>query len=187
MQAERVLKTLEESDAIQGVVLKKRIRQCRFATLLGEVADRKKGVVSSPLDWTKYRQAVEGLAGKDGGKALSIPVDVCLCVVELEAVNALELALAAKSDQELINHCNTFAGLLVPLSDVAAEQFDISKPRLPALVDSHMSSVSCVQSLSFEDCVDDSEAPEAEAAGSEPKQTKAEAAAEQWKAKHEQD
>ena len=60
-----MLKSREENQAIQAVVLKKRIGQCRDAQNLRGLLDRKRGITTSgPFDTGRWTESSKSLTEK---------------------------------------------------------------------------------------------------------------------------
>ena len=169
-QAERVLKTLEDNEAIQALLLRNRIKYCRYAQNLGELAERKKTANNGPLDWKKIRESINGMNEKE------LPFMVAASVLEVEAVAAFDNALLAKTDSDLMQGAQQFVRMLspFPLADEEEEEnFDAGHPKLHPLVAKLMSSAADLNPM-FDACAEEEDSQSHQEAGTSP--------AERWEA-----
>ena len=131
MQAKRVLKSLEESGALQAQILSKRIAFCGHAQVLADIVCNKTPVLN--IDMIAWKEAVAALSEKE----VTLPFEVVCLILEVEAVEQFQAVLQTTSDDlDTEAAAETFAQMIAPLSGDEAKtpEFDPFKPRANAIM-----------------------------------------------------
>ena len=129
MQANRVLKTLQDAGALQARILQTRIKVCQAAQDLTNLIENRRS--AKTFDKVKYTEHLNLMSEK----SIPLPWEVACGVLAIDSADMLRGMIESKDQDDAIKFGERFADALSPnISDPEVATFDPTNPQITSLL-----------------------------------------------------